>query len=237
MPPECEHRRTEISRAVLAALDVVRDFAARHGWLRHVSEPFFHAVEICRTPKELWRRILELNNAHDVPMPTDAVTAALESGILLAVPREEAERNRPEYFREPDDWMRALAHEMIYRLHVRILSGDEDAMGPQWFYEGFAVVGSGQHLGLDQHVDSVDRALSLAAANGRGAYACYAAALRFFATRVPLQQLVAKAASPGFEGWLREQAAADGHPLARPGSFQSGHTADRTEDSDEKSNV
>lgn len=203
-PPGHASARVEIISAAVAAVDIVRDFAARHGWQSYAAEPFFRAVEIYRTQGELWRRILEINNAENTPMPTDALTAALENGVLMAVVREEAERARPEYFRTQDDWMRALAHEMIHRLHVRILKGDEEAMGPQWFYEGFAVLGSGQPLWRDQQVDTMEQALALTQYSGRGAYARYASALRFFAARIPLQQIVAKAGAADFEDWLRK---------------------------------
>ena len=202
LPPGHEGRRREMAEAVVAALGIVRDFAARHGWSGHVRAPFFHRVEIHADRETLWRRILDLNGVEDAPMPTDALTGALEEGVLLAILPEEAERARPEYFASPQDWVQALAHEIVHRLHVRILGGDEDAMGPQWFYEGFAVIGSGQPLGSDLRVDTVDQALALTRAEQRGAYACYAAALRFFAARIPLPELVARAGQPDFEAWL-----------------------------------
>lgn len=85
-------------------------------------------------------------------------------------------------------------------------------MGPQWFYEGFAVFGSGQPLGLDQRIDDVEHALSLTAFTGRGAYARYAAAIRFFAERIPLLRLVANAERSDFQGWLRAEVAPGGTP-------------------------
>lgn len=100
--------------------------------------------------------------------------------------------------------MRALAHEIIHRLHIRILKGDEEAMGPQWFYEGFAVLGSGQPLWHDHKVDTIEQALMLRQYSGRGAYARYAAALHFLAARIPLQRIVAKAGAADFEDWLRK---------------------------------
>jgi hypothetical protein len=205
LPSGHEHRRVETVEAVLLALQIVREFAAVHGWSRHVRQPFFNAVEIYADQSALWRRILELNGVEDAPMPTDALTAALEGEKLLAVFREEAERARPEYFRTPEDWARALAHEIVHRLHARILNGNEDAMGPEWFFEGFAVYGSGQPLGDAYEIASADEGLMLAAQRGRGAYARYAAAVRFFAERVPLPELVANAGTKDFDAWLRSR--------------------------------
>jgi hypothetical protein len=190
--------------AVLAALQIVREFAASNGWSLHTREPFFHGVEIHQTREALWHRILELNGQPlDVPVPTDALTAALEGGLLVAVVPEEARRARPEYFASAFDWVRALAHEIIHRLHVRVLGGREEAMGPPWFFEGFAMLGSGQPIGQEIEVTSTARALELAHSQGRGAYARYAAAIRYFAERIPLRELVAQAGAPEFEDWLQ----------------------------------
>jgi hypothetical protein len=203
LPPGYQGRRAEIAEAVVTATEIVQAFAKRYGWSDHAQEPFFRGVEIFATREALWQRMLDLNNIDDLPMPTDAVTAALEEGILLAVVREEAERARPEYFAEPQDWVKTLAHEIVHRLHVRILGGNEEAMGPEWFYEGFAVFGSGQPLGKDEKITDVEDALKAAHRSGRGAYASYAAALRFLAERIPLPELVARAHEPDFADWLR----------------------------------
>lgn len=203
VPEGMEDRRTEFCTAVVAALQIVSDFAARYGWLPQAEEAFFDSVEIYRSQQEVWERIQFLNGVRDLPIPTDSLTAALEQRVLLAVPREEAERARPEYFRSDADWSRALAHEMIHRLHVRILGGDEERMGPDWFFEGFAVFGSGQPLGAEIEVNGLAEVLRLAHSSGRGSYARYAAALRFLAARIPLPRLVEHAATPDFENWLR----------------------------------
>jgi hypothetical protein len=203
VPPEYQARRGEVASAVVTAVAIVRDFALHHRWSRCVEEPFFHRIEIYRTQDALWRRMLALNEAEDLPMPTDALTAGLEKGVLLALIREEAERARPEYFSTRDDWTRAFAHEMVHQLHVRILNGQEERMGPQWFFEAFAVIGSGQALGQGIQVRNVDEAVRLTEATGRGSYAQYAAALRYFTERIPLPQLVERAAAADFQAWLR----------------------------------
>jgi hypothetical protein len=207
LPPGAEQRRDEVEQAALGAIAIVTSFATANGWARHTEEPFFDRIEICPSKAQLWERMLEINECPSMPAPTDAVTAALEKRILLAIFIEEARRARPEYFKTELDWTQTLAHEMIHQLHVRILAGNEDAMGPEWFYEGFAVLGSGQPLDRDIVVRDIDHALELTKASGRGAYARFVAALRFFVNRLPLQRLVDKASDPNFESWLRQAAA------------------------------
>lgn len=118
---------------------------------------------------------------------------------------EEYSRLRPEYATEPDAWTRLVAHEIVHRLHVAILDGNEEAMGPPWFYEGFAVVGAGQPLGEDIVLTSAAEALSTVKnTQSRGSYRYYAAAVRYFAGRVPLRDLVQHAGRADFESWLLE---------------------------------
>jgi hypothetical protein len=203
VPGQFEAQRPELVEAVVAALAVVLDFSLRHGWSHLTTDPFFYAVEIHATQESLWRRILDLNDVPFRPPPTDALTAALECHILMAVVPEEAEKARPEYFRNRQDWICALAHEISHRLHVRILGGNEHAMGPEWFYEGFAILASGQRLGSDIEVRSIDEAFELAGSSGRGSYARYAASVRFLAERIALPELVSQAGRADFEAWLK----------------------------------
>ena len=100
--------------------------------------------------------------------------------------------------------MRVLAHEMIHRLHVNILAGNEDMMGPVWFYEGFAVVGAGLRLDSDLRYKSADQALAAVSKSGRGAYRRYAAAVRYFMGKTPVGELVRRAGHADFEDWLRK---------------------------------
>jgi len=190
------------ARADDEALTIVRGFAAAHGWARHAEAPFHDAFEVFDDQAALWRRILEVHSmSPDTPLACDGLTAALERRVLMALTPAAYARVRPEYAAAPGAWVRLLAHEMAHRLHVRILDGDEEAMGPRWFYEGFAVVASGQDL-CGERCATTAEALAAAATEGRGAYARWGAALSHLRGRAPLPELVARAGQPGFEGWL-----------------------------------
>jgi hypothetical protein len=65
-----------------------------------------------------------------------------------------------------------------------------DAMGPPWFYEGFAVVVAGD---LWSPPITCDQFREYRSAEGFGAYRQYAAAVRFLMTRATLPDLVEKA--------------------------------------------
>ena len=123
----------------------------------------------------------------------------------MAVTPEENSRLNPEYVRQEDAWMRLLAHEIAHRLHIAVLEGDEEAMGPTWFFEGFAVFASGQQLGDPVTYKTADEALTGVHSGEPLAYRRFGAALKYFADRIALSDLIRQAGKGDFEDWLREQ--------------------------------
>lgn len=206
-----EHRREEFRKAVAAAKRIVDEFAAKNSWEEQARIRTFDAVEIFSTQEGLWERIIALHKLPaDTRIPAAGLVAGIESRVLVAVSPEEYSRINPEYAANKDDWTRLLAHEMVHRLHVEALGGDEDAMGPTWFFEGFAMAGAGQkNIGAGIRFRSADEALSAisefssAKTHAGGSYETYAAAFRFFMERLPLKELVRRAGRQGFEDWLR----------------------------------
>jgi len=196
-------RRAWYVEQVLAAHADVAAFAAAHGWADLV-DVWFRRVEVFDDQLALWSHLrAEAGLPDDAPLPTPALVGALQGGVLRVVTPEEYARVQPRYGAAPGAFQRLLAHELAHRLHIAVLDGDEDAMGPRWFYEGFAVVASGDlaHLATAGPHDVAEHMR----ADGVGAYAHYGAALRFWSTRIPLRELVARAGDDGFERWLAAQ--------------------------------
>ncbi len=181
---------------------LIEAFARQHAWHGKMSDCFYDSVEVFSSQDELKRRLIEL---HDLPPTTklpSGVVAALEKRILMAVSADEMRRLNPAYSQHDDSWTRLLAHEIAHRLHVAILDGDEDAMGPTWFFEGFAVVASGQRLGEPLTYPTAKEALAGAHEKAPLAYRRFAAAVRYFAEKAPLAELVKRAGDEDFEAWL-----------------------------------
>jgi hypothetical protein len=200
LPAREEPRRGWYADQVVAAHETIAAFAADHGWASHVR-PFSQRVEVYAEQETLWVRLRSVFGLPmDAPLPTPGLAGALEQGVLYAVTPEVYARVQPRYGAAPGAYARLLAHEMAHRLHIAVLGGDEERMGPPWFYEGFAVVASGDLVGLE--VATADDLWRHVRAEGAGAYAHYAAALRFLAARIPLPRLVAHAGDVGFEAWL-----------------------------------
>jgi hypothetical protein len=158
--------------------------------------------------KESFDRTLLTMAGMDPATPLPATyCAALENRVLLAVAPELYARAYPEGVEEAS-YEKLLAHEIAHRLHVRILDGNEDAMGPIWFYEGFALFAADQLRHSTVNL-SADEVWNVVGDPDRGSYARYAFVFRHFATNAALPVLVKKAGEPGFVDWL--------HTLERPG--------------------
>ena len=192
----------EVRAATARACGIITTFAAAHGWSRAVEDCHFDSVEIYADPAQIPLRVRALHNLpEDAKLPA-GIMAGLEKRVLMAVTPRVYRRLRPDDVAQPDAWARLLAHEIGHRLHVAILDGDEEAMGPTWFFEGFAVVAAGQQLGAPLSFDSPSSALASAKTGAGSAYRRYSAAVRYFMTLRPLPELVSRAGKPDFEPWL-----------------------------------
>jgi len=202
-----EARRVEFARAVVEARLITDAFAEAHDWQGFAQIDSFHSVEVYASQRELWERVIQLENLPaDARLPTGGFAASIIATVLVAIIPEEYNRLRPEYNVAQDAWVRLLAHEMIHQLHLRIVGDRETAMGPRWFYEAFAIRGAGQHLAGKGEIRNLDEALSAMQARGRGSYARFEQALLYFERRVDLKELVCRAAQENFEAWLRSVA-------------------------------
>lgn len=96
--------------------------------------------------------------------------------------------------REAHAWVKLLVHEMAHRLHVRILNGNEEAMGPIWFYEGFAIHAAQQMTDATPTLDSTGMRAVMDDPE-RGSYMLYGAVFNHFAKRHALEELMQWAAN------------------------------------------
>lgn len=188
----------------LEAEEIVRSFSESTPWADAGRLRQFDRIEVFADQNRLWQRVLEIHGLEPAPLPVARLVAGLEGRVLLVVTPEHYREIAPDYASEADAWTRLMAHEIAHRFHVSLLDGDEEAMGPTWFFEGFAVLVSGQGLGREHHPGSVGEALDLVRdTKSPGAYGRFRASLGFLLGRAPLEELVSHASRPDFEDWLR----------------------------------
>lgn len=200
--PELLCRCDEFSMGLSDACDIVRHFAIGHGWEEQLIPPFVSSFHVFSEQDDMWRKIRELTGSDEQEPPTDGLSAALIDGILLAITPEDYEQRRPEYTQVDKPWVRLLAHEIMHQLHIRIV-GHEDRMGPQWFYEGFAMYGAGQHIS-NHPLSSIHDVIDAMHAQSRGSYAKFEAVFEFCLSRIDLNTLLKQAAQKDFQLWLME---------------------------------
>ncbi|MBN1151286.1 hypothetical protein JXA84_08725 [candidate division WOR-3 bacterium] len=202
LPHSLESRRVEFENYLDKACKRLSVFAERHGWERHVKIPFMKEVRIFDDKKIFNSQLLTLSGMEtEIELP-DTYCAALEKEILIAVTPEYYAEAYPEGVEEAG-YEKLLTHEMAHRLHIRILNGDEDAMGPVWFFEGFAIFAA-QQLKDDSMVLSKDDIKNIVENPQRGSYKYYSRVMEVFLKKCPLRELVFRAGEPGFNRWVKD---------------------------------
>ncbi|MEQ8167698.1 MAG: hypothetical protein ABRQ38_02290 [Candidatus Eremiobacterota bacterium] len=96
-----------------------------------------------------------------------------------------------------------MAHEIAHRLHVRILNGNEEAMGPLWFFEGFALYAANQFEDSSL-ILSEEEIGEIIRSEERGSYEKYAFVFRYFLKKKPLEDMIEQAGKKDFIRWLEK---------------------------------
>ncbi len=203
-----EIQRDLLRNTLLAAQRRLREFAARNGWAGHVQAPFAGQARFYANKATFDHDLLELCGLETTIELPKTYCAALEQGVLMSVSPELYRAVYPEGD-EDGAFEKLLTHEMAHRLHIRVLGGNEEAMGPVWFYEGFALYAAGQ---LERAAPTLtpNEIWDVVNAEERGDYRRYVTVLRYFLNIAPLQQLVEMAGEVEFVAWLRKIAGEGG---------------------------
>ena len=196
-----EPLRAAFREIILAAQRRLRQFAGQHGWHAHVQEPFATQAHIYDAKAKFDHDLLEISGMDTTIELPKTYCAALENNILMSVSPELYREVYPEG-EEAGSFEKLLTHEMAHRLHIRVLKGDEEAMGPVWFYEGFALYAAGQFERTAPPL-SVEEIWNVVEAQERGSYRQYASVFRHFLSKVDLHQLVEMTGKADFADWLK----------------------------------
>lgn len=181
----------------------LESFAKRHGWQNLLKEPFIKRIEIYDS-KEAYDQMLRslYPELKDKSIPK-TFAAGIEKGVYFSVSPAVYDRIYPQG-KDPDSFEKLFTHELAHRLHVRILDGKEERMGPIWFFEGFATLASGQfeNESPDLGKDAISKILDK---KERGSYLEYNKLLKYFLKKHKLEELVERAGDKDFQSWLTEK--------------------------------
>ena len=202
LPDSLEPQRLFFQESILAAQRRLRKFAQKYYWQDHTKEPFASKFLVFADKASFDRNLLEVCELDTTIELPATYCAAIEQGILMAV--------SPELYRsiypdgdEENAYEKLLTHEIAHRLHIRILNGDEDAMGDVWFYEGFALYAAGQ---FEKNAPSLsgEEIWAIVKDLDRGSYRRYASVFQYFVKKAPIQKLVEMANKDNFLDWLQK---------------------------------
>ena len=202
MPESLERERRELELLLLKAQRRIVNFAELHGWKDLTRESFFDRAEIYGSKETFDRALAKIAGASEQIKFPKTYSAALENRVLMAVSPALYSENYSEGIEE-DSYEKLLAHEIAHRLHIRILKGNEDAMGPVWFFEGFAIYAAGQFSQDKSPLESAE-IQSIISASARTSYRRYGILFRYLTRKAPIEELIEHARKADFKLWLQE---------------------------------
>ncbi len=166
------------------------------------QESFFDSVFIFNDKKQFIIALLKAAGADTTIELPGTYCAALEKRNLFSVTPEYYLKVFPEGI-ENKSFEKLLTHELAHQLHIRILKGDEDSMGPIWFYEGFAMYAADQFAASAMKLNKQEM-IQIMNTPERGSYMKYNYIFRYFAQRVNLKELIFKAKDKNFNDKMVE---------------------------------
>ena len=204
LPDGLEHRRPEFEATVQRAQERLYRFAQRYHWEHLLEEPLLREVRLFDSKTaydEFLRTLFPEAKTMDIPK---TFTAGFQDDVFFAVSPELYAKLVPKMV-EPDFYEKLICHELAHRFHTRLVNGNEEMMGPIWFWEGFATLVSGQ---FEHNTKSLDQKQlrELLESKVRGDYHQYNATVKHFLQVVPLPELVRRSYQNNFSEWLLENA-------------------------------
>jgi len=197
-----EPQRNELEQVLISAQRRIRDFAKQYGWKNLTRDSFADCAEIYDNKDEFDLALIRLTGSDPLIKIPITYSAVLQNRIILSVSPELYAQNYPESI-EDKYFEKLIAHEIAHRLHIRILDGNEDAMGPIWFFEGFAIYASGQFENYSFELDSKE-IWKIVRNTKRRNYKKYSSVFRYFLKKASIHDLIEKAKTEDFLKWLQK---------------------------------
>lgn len=196
LPPTLESRRLEFQENINAANQNIKDFAKKNGWEALTEESFVDSLMVFDQKSHFNKTYLELVQADTTMQLPDTYCGALEKRTLITVTPDYYAKVYPQGI-ETASFEKLLTHEIAHQLHIRILNGDEEAMGPIWFFEGFAIFAANQFSKSDL-VLTKEEMIDVMKKPERGSYLKYNYIFRYFVKKIPLKELIFMAKNEDF---------------------------------------
>ncbi|NEX93319.1 hypothetical protein [Caulobacter sp. 17J65-9] len=207
--PAGDELEADVQAAEQDVVACFRSYGLEPPWDRLVDD-----VTVFPSPDEA-RRVLARRHRIPVAEIPPTFSGTVEGRTLYVISRDAYERLwRSLYPDAPwseETYRQLIAHELTHKAHenwARARFGTIDAMGPAWFYEGFAVACAGQFP--DQGPALSAQALRAEIGGGRtpaGSYPEYGRIVRALAAAYGMEAVLDAAARPDFPDalWARDR--------------------------------
>lgn len=197
-----EQQRDKLEQTFIAAQRRLRKFAIRNGWDNLVEENFADRAEIYDDQDKLIQRAIKITNSTPSTEFPKQFSACLENKVFMSVSPGLYSQIYTDDI-DKDAFEKLITHEMAHRLHIRILNGNEEAMGPIWFFEGFALYAAGQFEKYNPKMETIE-IWEIVKSDKRESYKKYAPVFRYFLQKASIQELIEHAGDKDFLDWLRK---------------------------------
>ena len=214
-----EPRRQVLESILEGAQERLLIFAERYHWEYLMEEPLMRRAFIFDSKKGYDDFLRELYPEEKDAVIPKSFTAGFKDDVFFAVSPEIYREVAPQFF-EPDFYEKLVCHELAHRLHTRIVNGNEEMMGPLWFWEGLATLMASQFENKTKKIDQ-KTIRSLLKSARRGDYRDYNALMKRFVKLVPLPELIRRSYREDFATWLLENA----NPKVSPSKTESADTS------------
>ena len=142
----------------------------------------------------------ELSLASDYPFPK-TISGLVINHVLMMISPDVYQDIYPIEGNTEKGYEKLMTHEMAHELHIRFLNGDEEHMGPEWFYEGFALVVADQ---LQGSKISFDRFKQILTKNASASYVEYRAMMDIILQYTSINEMLTRAHLEDFPTWIME---------------------------------
>lgn len=196
--------RAHYVKIINRGIENIKQYAKSNGWSELSNKSVIDKAEVVFDRNALEKRVKDIYKVpKDTKMPS-GLTAANDAKSMLVIMPEEESKKYAVKFVEPGFYEKLITHELAHLLHIKILNGDEDKMGPIWFYEGFPVVVSKQMESFKWSPTKKQAKLILQEPS-RGDYRQYGVLVRMLLKKHKMKDLVARAGEKDFNDWALTQ--------------------------------
>lgn len=191
-----------LKKTIIQAQKNIMKFAKKNNWESLINSSFIKRVEIYDSQAGLIKGLIKNFDLDPFITLPKELSAVLEDEILMSISPNVYKELFPIEGNDSNGFERLLTHEIAHRLHIRILDGKEELMGPTWFFEGFAIFVAKQ---FPEFTCSKEIIWDIIENEKEVSYKYYAPIFRYLISHISIVDLINHAGNNNFINWLKSK--------------------------------